>query len=123
MPSPFLDGGVIECHLETWESCTPHLVAELRKRMHVDDLISGKPTVPEEKKMKEGAIRIFEGAKFTLHKWHSNFAELEESERRGHVCQTAAWSNKSKDREQTRRSDSTLVGQTRRSDKCYYASI
>ena len=90
MPSPFLDGGVIECHLETWESCTPHFVAELRKRMHVDDLISGKPTVPEAKKMKEGSIRIFEGAKFTLHKWHSNFAELEESERRGYVCQTAA---------------------------------
>ena len=59
----------------------PHLVAELRKRMHVDDLISGKPTVPEAKKMKEGAIRIFEGAKFTLHKWHSNFTELEEGER------------------------------------------
>ena len=50
----------------------PHLVAELRKSMYVDDLIKGKPTVPEEKKMKEGAIRIFEDAKFTLHKWHSN---------------------------------------------------
>ena len=31
--------------------------------------------------MKEGAIRIFEDAKFTLHKWHSNVAVLEESER------------------------------------------
>ena len=50
----------------------PHLVAELRKSMDVDDLIKGKPTVPEEKKMKEGSIRIFEDAKFTLHKWHSN---------------------------------------------------
>ena len=30
MPSPFLLGGVIEC-LETWESCMPHFVAELRK--------------------------------------------------------------------------------------------
>ena len=74
MPSPSLLGGVIECHLETWESCMPHLVAELRKSMYVDDLIKGKPTVPEEKKMKEGAIRIFEDAKFTLHKWHSNVA-------------------------------------------------
>ena len=32
-------------------------------------------------RQKEGAIRIFEDAKFTLHKWHSNVAELEESER------------------------------------------
>ena len=31
-------------------------------------------------RQKEGAIRIFEDAKFKLHKWHSNVAELEESE-------------------------------------------
>ena len=62
MPSPFLLGGVIDCHLETWESCMPHLVAELRKSMYVDDLIKRKPTVPEAKKMKEGAIRIFKDA-------------------------------------------------------------
>ena len=52
----------------------PHLVAELRKSMYVDVLINGKPTVPEAKKMKEGAIRILEDAKLTLHKWHSNVA-------------------------------------------------
>ena len=62
MASSFLLGGVIECHLETWESCMPYLVAELRKSMYVDDLINGKPTVPEAKKMKEGAIRIFKDA-------------------------------------------------------------
>ena len=59
----------------------PHLVAELRKSMYVDDRISEKPTVPGAKKRKEGTIRICEGAKFTLHKWHSNFAELEETKR------------------------------------------
>ena len=62
MPSPCLLGGVIDCHLETWESCMQHLVAELRKSMYVDDLIKRKPTVPEAKKMKEGAIRIFKDA-------------------------------------------------------------
>ena len=54
MPSPFLLGGVIEC-LETWESCMPHLVAELRKSMYVDDLMNGKPTVPEAKKDERGS--------------------------------------------------------------------
>ena len=81
MPSPFLLGGVIECHLETWESRMSNLFAELRQSMYVDDLISRKPTVPGAKKMKDGTKRIFQDAKFTLHKWHSNVAELEESER------------------------------------------
>ena len=30
--------------------------------------------------LKEGAIKIFEDAKFTLHKWHSNEPELEDNE-------------------------------------------
>ena len=80
VPSPFLLGGVIECHLETWERRMPDLVAELRKSLYVDDLISGKPTVREAKELKEGAISIFADAKFKLHKWHSNVAELEEAE-------------------------------------------
>ena len=61
----------------------PALVAELRKSLYVDDLISGKPTVQEAKELKEGAISVFVDAKFKLHKWHSNFAELEERERAG----------------------------------------
>lgn len=32
--------------------------------------------------MKRGAIKVFEDAKFTLHKWHSNVSALEESETR-----------------------------------------
>ena len=31
--SPFLLGGVIECHLEIWERRMPELVAELRKSL------------------------------------------------------------------------------------------
>ena len=81
VPSPFLLGGVIECHLDTWETRMPQPVAELRKSLYVDDHISGKPTVPEAKQLKQGAIGIFGDAKFTLHKWHLNVAELEESER------------------------------------------
>ncbi|XP_068690696.1 uncharacterized protein [Montipora foliosa] len=78
VPSPFLLGEVIECHLETWERRMPELVAELRKRLYVDDLISWKPTLREARELKEGAISIFADAKFYLHKWHSNVAELEE---------------------------------------------
>ncbi|XP_068726452.1 uncharacterized protein [Montipora capricornis] len=79
VPSPFLLGGVIESHLESWEPRRPELVAELHKSLYVDDLISGKPTVKETEQLKQGAIEVFEDAKFTLHEWHSNAAELEEN--------------------------------------------
>ena len=40
----------------------------------------GKPNVESAKELKEGAIKIFQDAKFTLHKWHSNAPELEGGE-------------------------------------------
>ena len=75
--SPFLLGGVIECHLETWETRAPEVVTELRKNLYVDDLLSGGVTVGEAQYRKEHAIEIFEDASFTLHKWHSNVPMLE----------------------------------------------
>lgn len=80
--SPFLLGGVIENHFDSWEARNPELIAELRRSLYVDDLVSGKPTVKEAQDLKRGAIKVFEDAKFTLHKWHSNVSALEESETR-----------------------------------------
>jgi hypothetical protein len=54
----------------------PEAVAELRKSLYVDDLLSGGATVEEAQEVKQQAIEIFEDATFTLHKWHSNEAEL-----------------------------------------------
>ena len=51
--SPFLLGGVIQQHLETWEQREPELVAQIRKRLYVDDLISGAPTVQQGHQQKE----------------------------------------------------------------------
>ncbi|XP_078345136.1 uncharacterized protein LOC144667518 [Oculina patagonica] len=78
-PSPFLLGGVITYHLETWEAREPHAVAELRKSLYVDDLISGGVTVEKARELKQQAIEIFEDATFTLHKWQSNEPKLEEN--------------------------------------------
>lgn len=64
VPSTFLLGGVIKCHLEAWERRMPELVAELRKNLYVDDLISWMPTVREARELKEGAISIFADPKF-----------------------------------------------------------
>ena len=45
----------------------------------MDDLVSGKTTVERAQTMKDDAIEIFNDATFTLHKWHSNRRELEET--------------------------------------------
>ena len=75
--SPFLLGGVLESHLQAWESKMPELVAELRKNLYVDDLLSGGVTVQQAQYRKEQAIEIFDDAGFTLHKWHSNVPIME----------------------------------------------
>ena len=77
--SPFLLGGVIDQHLTCWETRKPEVIAELRKSLYVDDLVSGKPTVQQAKVLKDGAVEIFKDATMTLHKWHSNERELEDT--------------------------------------------
>ena len=76
-PSPFLLGGVIEHHLESWESRKPDVVPEIRRSLYVDDLISGSTTVAQAKELRDGATGVFADATFKLHKWNSNVEELE----------------------------------------------
>ena len=76
-PSPFLLGGVVEQHLESWRDQLPESVAEILRSLYVDDLISGGPTVSKAKELKGDAISIFSDGGFQLHKWHSNAPELE----------------------------------------------
>ena len=79
VPSPFLLVGVIEQHLKSWSEKLPHSVAEILRRIYVDDLISGGPTITKTKELKSDAVTIFSDAGFELHKWHSNVPELEEN--------------------------------------------
>ena len=76
-PSPFLLGEVLEYHLQSWEDRKPDAVAEIKKSLYVDDLISGSTTVEKVKELRDGAIEIFDDAKFTLHKWDSNEDEIQ----------------------------------------------
>ena len=55
----------------------PELLAEIRKSLYVDDLITGAPTTDEARELKQDSIKVFDYAKFHLHKWHSNAPELE----------------------------------------------
>ena len=47
--------------------------------LSVDDLITGGDKTTEVQTLKHTAIQIFKEAGFVLHKWHSNFPELEEN--------------------------------------------
>ena len=46
--------------------------------MYVNDLLSGAQTVEHTNERKLKSIEIFDDAKFTLHKWSSNVASLED---------------------------------------------
>ena len=48
--------------------------------MYVNDLITGGSVKEEVLHLKKTAVSVFEAAKFTLHKWHSNEPQLESEE-------------------------------------------
>ena len=76
-PSPFVLGGVIKQYLDACRAEFPDQVREIEKSLYVDDLISGGPTVQAARELKAGATHVFGEASFKLHKWHSNFPEVE----------------------------------------------
>ena len=55
----------------------PEIVNEIERSLYVDDLINGGPTVEAAKQVKETSTEVFSQGGFTLHKWHSNAAELD----------------------------------------------
>ena len=76
-PSRFPLDAVIQQHLESVQSEYPGTVQEIKNSLYVDDLITGDTTVEGAQQLKHRAVEIFNRAKFTLHKWHSNMLELE----------------------------------------------
>ena len=78
--SPFLLGATLQEHLNTLEQQYPETVAELRKDLYVDDVISGGTCEKEVIKVKQEAKEIFSEGHFTLHKWHCSLPSIEEEE-------------------------------------------
>ena len=74
---PFLLGGVIDQHLELWQQREPEIVAELRKNLYVDDLLTGGITVAEAQEKKTKMTNVLSDATFKLHKWNASEKELE----------------------------------------------
>ena len=69
----------------SWGSHRKEVVAALRKSLYEDDLLNGGQMAEEARKRKSNAIEVFSDAKFVLHKWNSNVAELEETHERENV--------------------------------------
>ena len=78
-PSPFLLGGVLEYHFDSWAQRYPEEAERLRQSFYVDDFLTGGQNVQQTKVRKEIAQEIMSDATFKLHKWHSNCSELEDS--------------------------------------------
>ncbi|XP_022777758.1 uncharacterized protein LOC111319209 [Stylophora pistillata] len=76
VPSPLLLNAVIQQHLESVQSEYPGNVQEIKNSLYVDDLITGDTTMEGAQQLKHHAVEIFNCARFTLHKWHSNVPEL-----------------------------------------------
>ncbi len=102
--SPFLLGGVIDQHLELWQQREPEIVAELRKNLYVDDLLTGGITVAEAQEKKTKMTDVLSDATFKLHKWNASEKELEGDDAKGE-SQTFA-----KQQLHVKSSDSKLLG-------------
>ena len=74
---PFLQGGVVQQHLQQFQERFPAKVEEIKRNLYVDDLISGGETSPRAMRLKETTQTIFGEANFELHKWQSNDPDLE----------------------------------------------
>ena len=61
-PSPFLLGGVVQQHLDSCRAEHPEVVAEIQRRLYVDDLITGGSTVQEAQQIKSSAVKFFNKA-------------------------------------------------------------
>ena len=53
------------------------LIRELRRSLHVDDLLTIEKTVLQARAQKEKSIEVLDDATSRLHMWHSNVEELE----------------------------------------------
>ena len=75
---PFLLWGVLEHHLSSWSKKCPDEIERLRRSLYVDDILTGSKDVTQARLRKSTATEIMNDAKFELHKWKSNVAELED---------------------------------------------
>lgn len=75
-PSPFLLGGVLECHLDTWAEKYLEEVERLCQSFYVDDLLTGGQDVKQAQTRKELVREIMSDGTFEL---HSNYPQLEDN--------------------------------------------
>ena len=77
--SPLVLDATVQHHLQNYINKFEELVKQIMEDLYVDDLITGGEKITNVQTLKDTAIQIFKEAGFVLHKWHSNFPELEEN--------------------------------------------
>ena len=77
-PSSFILGGTLGEHFNSQQKEYPETIAELKKSVYVDDVISGGDSEKQLVKFKCESIEIFKKLNFSVHNWHSTIPALED---------------------------------------------
>ena len=75
---PFILCVTLDTHLGSKKGENINEIAVIKKTLYLDDFISGGINTTEVKRLKQLIINTFGEAQFIIHKWHSNFPELED---------------------------------------------
>ena len=85
--SHFILEGTLDVHFDNCEQKFQEVVGKERDNMYVDDLVTGRESINEVKKLESDSLSLFRQREFKLHKWHSSGIILETSE----PCNTTEW--------------------------------
>ena len=77
--SPFVLDAAVQHQLQNYINALEELVKQVMEDLYVDDLVPGGDKIKDVQTLKDTAIQTFKEPGFVLHKWHSDFPELEEN--------------------------------------------
>ena len=77
--SPFVLDAAVQHHLKNYINALEELVKQVMEDLYVDDLVPGGDKIKDVQTLKDTAIQTFKEPGFVLHKWLSDFPELEEN--------------------------------------------
>ncbi|XP_068690406.1 uncharacterized protein [Montipora foliosa] len=78
--SPFMLGATLQYHFNNQPPELQDTVQALKENTYVDNLMKTGDGMEELKEFKQEATKILEGGRFPVHKWESNFPELDDED-------------------------------------------
>ena len=92
-PSPYFLGATMHKHVSRYKDSNPGTAKALLEVKYVDDIQYRGESAEELIKFKEESIAIMKGGGFTMHKWHSSIASVE-NDAAEHKVKRQFWGHK-----------------------------